>query len=117
MGWLNDCVTTSVKGASSPRMYIVGTKRKLRGEGEGKAGREFWPAVEGRMGESARRRERPCSVSQGGQDVAVNLKSHPAVGLWAWWAAGLLNLLSRTEKRCFLIVWKPPGKGNERLRY
>jgi hypothetical protein len=36
MGWLNDCVTTSVKGASSPRMYIVGTKRKSRGEGEGK---------------------------------------------------------------------------------
>ena len=33
---LNDCVTTSVKGASSPRMYIVGTKRKSRGEGEGK---------------------------------------------------------------------------------
>lgn len=24
MGWLNDCVTTSVKGASSPRVYIVG---------------------------------------------------------------------------------------------
>jgi hypothetical protein len=36
MGWLNDCVTTSVTGASSPRMYIVGTKRKSRGEGEGK---------------------------------------------------------------------------------
>lgn len=60
MGWLNDCVTTSVKGASSPRMYIVGTKRKSRGEGEGKLVGSSGRAVEGRMGESARRRERPC---------------------------------------------------------
>jgi hypothetical protein len=56
------CVTTNVKGASSPRMYIVGTKRKSREEKVRAAGREFWPAVEGRMRESARRREGPCSA-------------------------------------------------------
>jgi hypothetical protein len=94
MGWLNDCVTTSVKGASSPRMYIVGTKTKVERRSEGKLAGEFWPAVEGRMGESARRRERPCSVSQGGQDVA-ELEEPPCCGAVGLWAAGLLNLLSR----------------------
>ena len=50
---LNDCVTTSVKGASSPGMYIDGTKRRSRGEGAGHAGWEFWPAVKRRIGQGA----------------------------------------------------------------
>ena len=102
---MNDCVTTNVKGARSPRMYIVAAKRKSRGEGEG---RWAGPAVKAGWGKAGlRRRTAGIAKRRRGMERGTGQKE------WM-----LIHLHGRSAGRAVVICLDPlrervfPGCGS-----